>query len=122
MAAIEQKINEQQGHWILARLGKRVLRPGGRELTNKMIEKLNIGEEDDLVEFAPCVGVTASLACAKNPRSYTGVDRNKEALALADKRVHRIPSAMSVLQEWVKISISLSGPPPMVYSLLQPAH
>src|SRR5690554_1771469 len=33
-----------------------------------------------------------------------------------------IPSAMSVLQEWVKISISLSGPPPMVYSLLQPAH
>lgn len=35
---------------------------------------------------------------------------------------HRIPSAMSVLQEWVKISISLSGPPPMVYSLLQPAH
>src|SRR5690554_4644231 len=34
----------------------------------------------------------------------------------------RIPSAMSVLQEWVKISISLSGPPPMVYSLLQPAH
>ena len=36
--------------------------------------------------------------------------------------IHRIPSAMSVLQEWVKISISLSGPPPMVYSLLQPAH
>ena len=28
MAAIEEKLNEQQGHWILARLGKRVLRPG----------------------------------------------------------------------------------------------
>lgn len=98
MAAIEQKLNEQQGHWILARLGKRVLRPGGRELTNKMIEGLQIGEEDDLVEFAPGVGFTASLACAKNPRSYTGVDRNKEALALADKRVHH-PNKRMILAD-----------------------
>lgn len=88
MATIEEKLNEQQGHWILARLGKRVLRPGGRELTNRMIEALDIGLKDDIVEFAPGVGFTASLACAKNPRSYTGVDRNKEALALAEKSIH----------------------------------
>ena len=30
---VEQKLNEKQGHWILAKLGKRVLRPGGRELS-----------------------------------------------------------------------------------------
>ena len=25
------------GHWLLARLGKRVLRPGGKELTERML-------------------------------------------------------------------------------------
>lgn len=98
MAAIEEKLNEQQGHWILARLGKRVLRPGGRELTNKMIEGLNIKGDDDLLEFAPGLGFTASLACAKNPRSYTGVDRNKEALSLANKSIHH-PNKRMILAD-----------------------
>lgn len=98
MAAIEEKLNEQQGHWILARLGKRVLRPGGRELTNRMIEALNINPGDDIVEFAPGVGFTASLACAKNPRSYTGVDRNREALSLADKSI-RHPNKRMILAD-----------------------
>ena len=29
----ETTLNEKQGHWILAKLDKRVLRPGGRVLT-----------------------------------------------------------------------------------------
>ena len=33
----ENTLNQKQGHWILAKLGKRVLRPGGRELTEKLI-------------------------------------------------------------------------------------
>src|SRR5690554_587920 len=98
MAAIEEKLNEQQGHWILARLGKRVLRPGGRELTNRMIDALNIDPGDDIVEFAPGVGFTASLACAKDPRSYTGIDRNKEALKLADKSI-RHPNKRMILAD-----------------------
>src|SRR6476660_1684537 len=49
------------GHWLLARLGKRVLRPGGRQLTNRMIEALNIGPSDAVVEFAPGLGETARL-------------------------------------------------------------
>ncbi len=28
------------GHWLLARLGKRVLRPGGLELTRHLVESL----------------------------------------------------------------------------------
>lgn len=27
------------GHWLLARMGKRVLRPGGRKLTEKMVRE-----------------------------------------------------------------------------------
>ena len=36
----EQQMNPQQGHWILAKVGKKVLRPGGKELSLKMIENL----------------------------------------------------------------------------------
>lgn len=82
---IEEKLNEKQGHWILAKAGKRVLRPGGRALTKKLIANLNITPQDDVVEFAPGMGFTARLACARNPRSYTGVDRNKQASDLARK-------------------------------------
>ncbi|MGO1669571.1 MAG: class I SAM-dependent methyltransferase [Sphingobacterium sp.] len=85
--AIEQKLNEKQGHWILAKVGKRVLRPGGRELTNILMENLDINPADDVVEFAPGLGFTASIACAKKPNSYTGVDNNQEAADLAIKNV-----------------------------------
>lgn len=85
--AIEEKLNEKQGHWILARVGKRVLRPGGRELTNILIENLAITPEDDVVEFAPGLGFTASLVCAKKPKSYIGIDKNKAASELAKKNV-----------------------------------
>ncbi|MBX2922557.1 MAG: methyltransferase domain-containing protein [Chitinophagaceae bacterium] len=85
---IEHKLNEKQGHWILARLGKKVLRPGGRELTEILIKNMHINHSDDVVEFAPGLGFTASLACAKKPNSYTGVDNNEEAAALAKKNVN----------------------------------
>src|SRR4051794_26597211 len=47
------KTDKMPGHWLLARLGKRVLRPGGRQLTHRMIEALNIGPSDAVIEFAP---------------------------------------------------------------------
>lgn len=72
-------INTDQGHWILAKMGKRVLRPGGKELTLKMINHLNIKQTDDIVEFAPGIGYTASLTIQKQPKTYTGVELNEEA-------------------------------------------
>lgn len=83
----ENKFNEHQGHWMLAKLGKRVLRPGGRELTEKLIAGLQITPEDDIVEFAPGLGFTANIACGYRPKSYTGVDLNEEAAAIARKRI-----------------------------------
>lgn len=72
-------INNRQGHWILAKMGKKVLRPGGKELTFKMIENLNIGSDDHVVEFAPGMGFTAAITLKNNPKTYTGVDLNEEA-------------------------------------------
>jgi hypothetical protein len=47
------RVEKMPGHWLLARLGKRVLRPGGRQLTQRMIKALNIQPSDAVIEFAP---------------------------------------------------------------------
>jgi hypothetical protein len=55
------KTEKMPGHWVLARLGKRVLRPGGMELTRRMLERLAIKPSDEVIEFAPGMGTTARL-------------------------------------------------------------
>lgn len=45
------------GHWLLARLGKRVLRLGGLKLTRQLLESLAIESSDAMVEFAPGLGL-----------------------------------------------------------------
>ncbi|GMU78647.1 MAG: methyltransferase [Acidimicrobiia bacterium] len=84
------------GHWLLARLGKRVLRPGGRELTDRLLAALAIGPGDDVVELAPGLGATTELVLARDPASYVGVDRDPAASA----RVARISAGprRSVIQ------------------------
>jgi ubiquinone/menaquinone biosynthesis C-methylase UbiE len=73
------------GHWVLARMGKRVLRPGGLELTHRLLAELAISSNDDAVEFAPGLGVTARLALAQNPKSYTAVERDPNAVAIVQQ-------------------------------------
>lgn len=61
------------GHWLLARLGKRVLRPGGLELTTRLLAAARIGGAD-VVELGPGLGRTATDIIAARPQSYVGVD------------------------------------------------
>ncbi|QOV33492.1 class I SAM-dependent methyltransferase [Streptomyces ferrugineus] len=70
------------GHWLLARLGKRVLRPGGVELTRWMLDTLALGPDDRVVELAAGLGATARLTLARIPGSYTAVDRDPAAVAV----------------------------------------
>jgi|SRR5690554_1806109 len=72
-------MNYDQGHWLLAKMGKKVLRPGGRILTEDLIENLNISNTDDVVEFAPGIGHTAKLTLKRNPNTYTAVEVNRTA-------------------------------------------
>lgn len=69
------------GHWLLARLGKRVLRPGGIEATRKLLSALNVSKRDDVVEFAPGLGITARMTLRRSPNSYTAIERDEEAAA-----------------------------------------
>lgn len=84
-----KKINTEQGHWLLAKMGKRVLRPGGKEMTEKIVNGLNIKQDDAVVEFAPGMGYTAELLLSKKPEKYTGVELNEEAASLLQQRINK---------------------------------
>ncbi len=82
-----QTLNADQGHWLLAKMGKKVLRPGGKELTMQLMSELDVKPTDDLVEFAPGLGFTAQIALARHPKSYKGVELNEEAAAILRKKL-----------------------------------
>lgn len=66
------------GHWLLARLGKRVLRPGGVELTRTLLSRAELTGAD-VVELAPGLGRTATEIVARKPRSYVGAEGDADA-------------------------------------------
>jgi len=80
-------MQKAQGHWILAKMGKKVLRPGGKELTQKLINGLNISSKSEVVEFAPGLGYTASVVAERKPKSYTGVELDESAAELLQKKL-----------------------------------
>lgn len=71
---------DMPGHWLLARLGKRVLRPGGLELTTRLLTAAGVAGAD-VVELGPGLGRTARDIVALEPRSYVGVDDTAAATA-----------------------------------------
>lgn len=74
------------GHWLLARLGKRVLRPGGLRLTKMLLRQADIAGKH-FVEFAPGMGRSALLVLDHRPAEYVGVDADPQAAAWIDKLV-----------------------------------
>lgn len=73
-----------QGHWLLARIGKHVLRPGGKKLTERMLANADIAGKD-VVEFAPGLGLTTRAILERDPKSYRGVDRDPQVVAIISK-------------------------------------
>ncbi len=91
---------------VLAGLGVRVLRPGGRRATEKLLDRLAIGRDDAVVEFGPGTGWTAARITACRPASYIGVESNarfvpaiKAATAAAEGRCVIAPAQRSGLPD-----------------------
>jgi hypothetical protein len=78
-------VDKMPGHWVLASMGKRVLRPGGLELTRQLLFDLAIDENDNVVEFAPGLGITAAMTLCHHPRSYTAIERDRDAAAAVNR-------------------------------------
>lgn len=76
---LKEDSNRMPGHWLLAMLGKKVLRPGGLELTRKMLVGLDVQSDDRVVEFAPGLGVTARMTLSANSLAYTAIERDATA-------------------------------------------
>lgn len=72
-------MDPEEWPWVLSKVGKKVLRPGGREMTMFLLKNLDIKEGENVVEFAPGIGFTMEQIIKKNPKSYTGVELNEEA-------------------------------------------
>lgn len=82
-------VDKMPAHWLMARLGKRVLRPGGIETTRWLLEHAGIAATDDVVELAPGLGRTAQEILARGPASYVGVERDEAAADFARARLAR---------------------------------
>ena len=74
----DRPIASAPGHWVLARAGKRVLRPGGAALSTAMLGHARLAGAD-VVELAPGLGRTAAEIVKAGPASYTAIDRDPDA-------------------------------------------
>ena len=92
-----------QGHWLLARLGKRVLRPGGVELTRTLLLRAGVASAD-VLELAPGLGRTAAGILPRGPRSYVGVEGDPHAA----NAVRRVGAGRGE----VRVAFWAGGPPP----------
>lgn len=74
----DRPVASAPGHWVLARAGKRVLRPGGAALSAAMLGHAGLAGAD-VVELAPGLGRTAAEIIKDRPASYTAIDRDPDA-------------------------------------------
>ena len=82
----ERRIEDVPGHWLLARLGKRALRPGGTAMTSRLLRDASLSAAD-VVEFAPGLGRTATEILRNRPKSYVGVERDPDAARIVGELV-----------------------------------
>lgn len=95
----KENIETAQSHYLLAKIGKKVLRPGGKELTKRLIENLDIQQEDIVTEFAPGQGFTTSIVLDKAPRSYVGIELDKDYVThLQQKFKSKLNSNINFIQ------------------------
>jgi len=102
----ELDVAKMPGHWLLARLGKRVLRPGGLKLTRELLDGLAIGPTDEVVEFAPGLGVTARMILQHKPQRYTGVERDAKAAQWTARQLPSNPDVSVVVGRADQTSLS----------------
>ena len=106
-------LHKTQGHWVLASVGKRVLRPGGLALTLRMLDALAIGPQDRVVEFAPGLGVTGRMVLKRQPAAYTAVER--ELVAVERLRSHLGKDAAQIVEGEAQRSGLPGGSASVVY-------
>lgn len=88
-----------QGHLLLAKMGKTVLRPGGMQLTRTILDSARPTSTDRIVEFGPGIGRTAELLLAVEPEQYTGVDVTEDLANPLHAALHERANANIVVAD-----------------------
>jgi len=74
-------------HLFLASLGKTMLRPGGREASNRIIEACHITKDTKILEVAPNMGTTAIHLAKTFGCHVTGIDIHGESIEKAKANI-----------------------------------
>jgi hypothetical protein len=123
-------VDKMPAHWLTARLGKRVLRSGGVETTQWLLEHADVQPSDDVIEFAPGLGATAREIVARSPKSYVGVERDSNAKILADRSlaISQCPNARVIQDDALHVPLEdgcatlVLGEAMLSMHLLEPAR
>lgn len=92
-------IEGMPAHWLMARLGKRVLRPGGLETTQWLLDNAQVAVSDHVVEFAPGLATTALEILRRHPKTYVGVERDISAQSFSNRKLSAISTgSASIVQ------------------------
>lgn len=75
------------GHVFLARMGKKLLRPGGREATQRLFELAGLRPDERVCEIATNRAVTAIELAERFGVRVDGVDASPEFLAIAQENI-----------------------------------
>jgi len=86
MAILEQRLPT---HLFLAKLGKIVLRPGGKEATNRILEACPLHKGSQVLEVATNMGTTAIHIAKTFKAKVIGIDINKDAVQKANDNIIR---------------------------------
>ncbi|TFH50960.1 class I SAM-dependent methyltransferase [Actinomyces viscosus] len=100
----DRPIASAPGHWVLARAGKRVLRPGGAALSAAMLSHAALAGSD-VVELAPGLGRTAAEIIKAHPAFYTAIDRDPDAA----RRVAAVVGDLGTVRQGEAADTGLDG-------------
>lgn len=79
-------MKREQGHTLLAKLGKKRLRPGGKKGTNYLLKQTNLNDKK-ILEVACNMGTTSLELAKKYHVDITAIDLDTEALVKAQSKL-----------------------------------
>lgn len=76
-------------HTLLAKLGKKRLRPGGKKATSWLLKQVDLNDKN-ILEVACNMGTTSFELSKKYKTHITAIDLDEEALNIANKNKQKL--------------------------------
>ncbi|MEM9246235.1 MAG: class I SAM-dependent methyltransferase [Cyanobacteria bacterium P01_F01_bin.153] len=99
------------GHQVLAKAGKKLLRPGGRRATEQLFQWANFQPEDSVLELAASFGHSAIALAQSYGVNVVGVERNADSVSTAQHNIDaaNIADKVNIIQGDITQLDTVSG-------------